>query len=124
MLVGQGGTASFTDSEHALLTKLLQWPPAQLFPALDLARLLVMEPATAQLLSSTAGEVSNMADSMHTTIPTVVCIPMMLLADSGMVSPVFMIVHMHSRGLLDCIRFLAGVWLLAVNHSFLKFLKL
>ena len=66
VLVGQGGAASFTDSNHAVLTKLLQWPAAQLFPALDLARLLVLEHAAAQQLASGAGSIRDMPDSAHT----------------------------------------------------------
>jgi hypothetical protein len=37
---------------------MLSWPAAQLFPALDLARLLVLDASAAQRLVSTAGSVS------------------------------------------------------------------
>ena len=65
VLVGQGGAAAFTDCNHAVLTKLLQWPAAQLFPALDLARLLALENAAAQQLASSAGSMGDMPDSEH-----------------------------------------------------------
>lgn len=43
------------DADLALLSKMLSWPPAQLFPALDVARLLVLERDAAERLAAAAG---------------------------------------------------------------------
>lgn len=47
-----GGLA---DAEAAVLSKMLSWPAAQLFPALDLARLLVLHRSAAEQLATAAG---------------------------------------------------------------------
>ncbi|KAL4433027.1 hypothetical protein ABPG77_006454 [Micractinium sp. CCAP 211/92] len=47
--------AGATQDDLALLSKMLSWPPAQLFPALDLARLLILDRASAELLAAAAG---------------------------------------------------------------------
>ncbi|KAI3428691.1 hypothetical protein D9Q98_007514 [Chlorella vulgaris] len=48
------GGPPLPDAELALLTKLLSWPAAQLFPALDLTRLLVLDRAVAAQLAAAA----------------------------------------------------------------------
>jgi hypothetical protein len=48
------GGPPLLDAELALLTKLLSWPAAQLFPALDLTRLLVLDRAVAAQLAAAA----------------------------------------------------------------------
>lgn len=44
-----------TDADAAVLSKMLSWPAAQLFPALDLARLLVLHRSAAEQLAAAAG---------------------------------------------------------------------
>lgn len=56
-----GSGAGATGADLALLSKMLSWPPAQLFPALDLARLLLLDRASAEALAAAAGTPS--ADS-------------------------------------------------------------
>ena len=51
-----GGGWQAGDSE--LLGKMLSWPPAQLFPALDLARLAVLDRSAAEQLAAAAGPVA------------------------------------------------------------------
>ncbi|KAL4428166.1 hypothetical protein ABPG75_002255 [Micractinium tetrahymenae] len=50
--------AGATGADLALLCKMLSWPPAQLFPALDLARLLVLDRSAAEQLAAAAGSPS------------------------------------------------------------------
>lgn len=45
----------FPEAELAVLAKLLQWPAAKLFPALDITRLAVLHAAASSYLSATAG---------------------------------------------------------------------
>lgn len=59
-----GGT-SFTPPDLALLSKMLTWPPAQLFPALDLARLVALEPGGAVWLAQGAGGVGDSEAGAH-----------------------------------------------------------
>ena len=56
-----GGVAPQADLAPplAVLSKLLSWPPAQLFPALDLARLLVLDAAASERLAAAAGPLST-----------------------------------------------------------------
>jgi phospholipase A-2-activating protein len=51
----QGKGARLSDSTVSILGKLALWPAAQLFPVLDIMRLLVLNPANAKLLSYDAG---------------------------------------------------------------------
>ena len=51
---GCSGTAAFTPGDITLLHALLAWPAAQLFPALDVARTLALDPGGAAALA--AGE--------------------------------------------------------------------
>ena len=53
---GQGGSV-FTQDDLRVLKKLLRWPAAQLFPGLDLARLVVLQPAGQQALAADAGPI-------------------------------------------------------------------
>ncbi len=46
------------DADRALLARLLQWPAPQLFPALDIARCLVLDPAAAAALGKSLGALS------------------------------------------------------------------
>lgn len=48
-----GGTAQ--QGQLALLGKMLRWPAPQLFPALDVARLLALDAAFAPVLAQEAG---------------------------------------------------------------------
>lgn len=43
------------EADWAVLGKMLSWPPAQLFPALDLARLAALDPGAAERLAAAAG---------------------------------------------------------------------
>lgn len=48
------GKANIGSNEVALLEKLLRWPAASLFPALDITRLLVLDEQAASILASRA----------------------------------------------------------------------
>lgn len=63
--------AGMPNSEEAqVLQKLLRWPPACLFPALDIARLLALNGAVAQSLASTAGALSPSSSGLsHLGLP-------------------------------------------------------
>lgn len=50
-----GGGSSIPPELLALTSRLLRWPAAQLFPALDIARCLALHPAAAQQLAAGAG---------------------------------------------------------------------
>lgn len=58
------GKANIGSDEVALLEKLLRWPAASLFPALDVARLVCLDQQAAGLLASRAGplELSPLGD--------------------------------------------------------------
>lgn len=49
------GKANVGPDEWDLLERLLRWPAASLFPALDIARLLVLDDKTATRLAAKAG---------------------------------------------------------------------
>ena len=49
------GKAELSGKEISLLEKLLQWPAASLFPALDISRLIILDEKMANLLASRAG---------------------------------------------------------------------
>ena len=51
------GGSAFTPEDLKLLKKLLRWPAAQLFPGLDLARLVVLQPAGQASLAAEAGPI-------------------------------------------------------------------
>ncbi|PSC75649.1 phospholipase A-2-activating [Micractinium conductrix] len=55
---GGGGAATVSDADMAVLGKMLSWPAAQLFPALDIARLLVLERGAADRLAAAAGQLA------------------------------------------------------------------
>jgi phospholipase A-2-activating protein len=46
------GSRAFTDADVDLVRRMLTWPVPQLFPALDLARLVVLDPACAAALAT------------------------------------------------------------------------
>lgn len=52
------GGGSWQDADFQVLGKMLSWQPAQLFPALDLARLAVLDRTAAERLAASAGPVS------------------------------------------------------------------
>lgn len=52
---GSSGSGALPDADLATLSKMLSWPAAQLFPALDLARLLVLDRAAGGQLVAAAG---------------------------------------------------------------------
>jgi len=56
-----GGSQSPTapSDQLALLAKLLRWPAAALFPALDLARLLALDAAFAPAIAQDAGSAAS-----------------------------------------------------------------
>ena len=56
-----GAAAQLSEEEVATLKRLLSWPSAYLFPALDISRMLVLSPSTAEDLAKSAGifELSN-----------------------------------------------------------------
>lgn len=47
------------DADLSLVSRLLQWPAAQLFPALDIARCLVLDPAAAAALEGSLGSMAE-----------------------------------------------------------------
>lgn len=49
-----GGAAGITAADVELAARLLSWPAPQLFPALDVARLLVLDPEGARLMAAAA----------------------------------------------------------------------
>ncbi|PRW44412.1 phospholipase A-2-activating [Chlorella sorokiniana] len=53
------GSGCLADADAAVLSKMLSWPAAQLFPALDLARLLVLHRAAAEQLAGAAGPLAS-----------------------------------------------------------------
>ena len=53
----------FTEEDYAVLQRMLGWPTAQLFPALDLACLVVLDAAAAARLATSAAEVAEGAPS-------------------------------------------------------------
>lgn len=59
---GESGETSVaaSETEKQLLVKLLQWPSAQLFPVLDLARLLAMDAEFANWLAATSGSIASL----------------------------------------------------------------
>lgn len=58
-----GGQSSFSLAPDLLdlTSRLLRWPVAQLFPALDITRCLALHPATAQQLAAAAGNMATPA---------------------------------------------------------------
>ena len=56
-----GASAQLSEEESATLKRLLTWPAAYLFPALDISRMLVLSPSSAEDLAKSAGtfELSN-----------------------------------------------------------------
>jgi hypothetical protein len=56
-----GGGGGLAGADLAALSKMLSWPPGQLFPVLDLARLLVLGRSAADVLAASAGALA--ADS-------------------------------------------------------------
>jgi hypothetical protein len=52
----QGQGARLSDSSISVLAKIARWPAAQLFPVLDIMRLLVLNATNAKLLSYDAGD--------------------------------------------------------------------
>ena len=56
-----GAAAQLSEEEAAILKRLLSWPAAYLFPALDISRMLVLSPSNAEDLAKSAGtfELSN-----------------------------------------------------------------
>lgn len=80
---GQSVAASETDKQ--LLLKLLKWPSAQLFPVLDLARLLVMDAEFATWVAAASGTIAPLQGKqlkfalLHTeevaTVVLMCCLP-------------------------------------------------
>ncbi|KAK9806981.1 hypothetical protein WJX72_009418 [[Myrmecia] bisecta] len=53
----QGSSVGFSDIDYDLLSRMLRWPAGQLFPALDIARLAILDQQAAARLAATAGPV-------------------------------------------------------------------
>ena len=66
---------NFTSADLALVDRLLCWPPARLFPALDVARLVALDPKGAAHLAAGAGACPHMlpAEQCHTTEASAAC---------------------------------------------------
>ena len=64
-----GKAAALSEQEGHTLRKLLCWPANQLFPALDIARMLALSEATADALAASAGSFepgcSGVLSSVH-----------------------------------------------------------
>ena len=50
-----GASAQLSEEEASTLKRLLSWPAAYLFPALDISRMLVLSPSNAEVLAKSAG---------------------------------------------------------------------
>ena len=54
-LASASSDAALMEADYELINKLLAWPAAALFPALDLARLLALDAVASQRLAASAG---------------------------------------------------------------------
>ncbi len=66
-----GASAQLSEEESATLQRLLSWPAAYLFPALDISRMLVLSPSNAEDLAKSAGtfELSNLGMTLQDITP-------------------------------------------------------
>lgn len=70
-----GSNAAPSEAEKQLLTKLLRWPSAQLFPVLDVARLLALDPQFAGWLADSSGTVASLQGGLGGALATAMTQP-------------------------------------------------